>query len=72
MLMGHADEKMTKYYQEGHNEKKIEYVEVGAELAFRDGFCTNRRQQKNARLSARPSPKDKLANATAIDKDIYS
>jgi len=33
-LMGHADEKMTKHYQEGHDEKKIEYVEVGAELAF--------------------------------------
>jgi hypothetical protein len=33
-LMGHADEKMTKHYQEGHDEKKIEYLEVGAELAF--------------------------------------
>lgn len=33
-LMGHADEKMTKHYQVGHDEKKIEYVEVGAELAF--------------------------------------
>ncbi|SED51344.1 hypothetical protein PS858_03729 [Pseudomonas fluorescens] len=32
--MGHADEKMTKHYQEGHDEKKIEYLEVGAELAF--------------------------------------
>jgi integrase len=33
-LMGHADEKMTKHYQEGHDEKKIEYLEVGAELVF--------------------------------------
>lgn len=33
-LMGHADEKMTKHYQVGHDEKKIEYVEVGADLAF--------------------------------------
>jgi hypothetical protein len=32
--MGHADEKMTKHHQEGHDEKKIEYVEVGGELAF--------------------------------------
>jgi integrase len=33
-LMGHADEKMTKHYQEGHGDKTIEYVEVGAGLAF--------------------------------------
>ncbi|QKG69722.1 hypothetical protein HP062_09770 [Pseudomonas sp. B14-6] len=33
-LLGHADEKMTKHYQEGHDEKKIEYLEVSAELAF--------------------------------------
>ncbi|MBT2339487.1 MULTISPECIES: phage integrase Arm DNA-binding domain-containing protein [Pseudomonas] len=33
-LMGHADEKMTKHYQEGHGDKTIKYVEVGAELAF--------------------------------------
>lgn len=33
-LMGHADEKMTKHYQEGHDEKEIEYQEVGADLAF--------------------------------------
>lgn len=33
-LLGHADEKMTKHYQEGHGDKTIEYVEVGAELAF--------------------------------------
>ncbi|MCI8210640.1 hypothetical protein AUC61_13960 [Pseudomonas sp. S25] len=33
-LLGHADEKMTRHYQEGHDEKKIEYVEVGAKLAF--------------------------------------
>jgi hypothetical protein len=33
-LMGHADEKLTKHYQEGHDEKKIKYLEVGAELAF--------------------------------------
>jgi integrase len=33
-LLGHADGKMTKHYQEGHGEKKIEYVVVGAELAF--------------------------------------
>ncbi len=32
--MGHADEKMTKHYQEGHEEKKIEYVEVSAELTL--------------------------------------
>jgi hypothetical protein len=32
--MCHADVKMTKHYQEGHDEKKIEYLEVGAELAF--------------------------------------
>ncbi|WP_248769174.1 tyrosine-type recombinase/integrase [Pseudomonas sp. MWU12-2345] len=33
-LMGHADEEMTKHYQEGHEKKGIEYVEVGAGLAF--------------------------------------
>ena len=33
-LMGHADEKMTKHYQDGHGDKTIEYVEVGAGLAF--------------------------------------
>ncbi|WP_412072503.1 integrase [Pseudomonas fluorescens] len=33
-LMGHTDEKMTKHYQEGHDEKVIEYLEVDAELAF--------------------------------------
>jgi integrase len=33
-LMGHADEKMTKHNQEGHGEKKIEYLELRAELAF--------------------------------------
>lgn len=33
-LMGHADEKMTKEYQEGHKAKEIEYVEVGAGLAL--------------------------------------
>ena len=33
-LLGHADEKMTKHYQEGHGDKTIEYVEVGAELAL--------------------------------------
>ena len=33
-LMGHADVKMTEQYQERHDEKKIEYLEVGAELAF--------------------------------------
>ncbi len=32
--MGHADAKMTKHYQEGHTEKGIEYLEVGADLAF--------------------------------------
>jgi len=25
---------VTKHYQEGHDEKKIEYMEMGAELAF--------------------------------------
>lgn len=33
-LTEHADEKMTKHYQAGHDEKKIEYLEVGADLAF--------------------------------------
>lgn len=33
-FMGHADEKMTRHYQDGHDTKQIEYVEVGAELAF--------------------------------------
>jgi integrase len=33
-LLGHADEKMTKHYQDGHGEKTIDYVEVRAELAF--------------------------------------
>ncbi|WP_238965535.1 tyrosine-type recombinase/integrase [Pseudomonas sp. AF32] len=33
-LMGHADEKMTKHYQEGHGDKTIEYVAVCAELAL--------------------------------------
>lgn len=33
-LMGHADEKMTKHYQEGHGDTTIESVEVGAGLAF--------------------------------------
>ncbi len=28
--MGHADAKMTKHYQDGHTEKGIEYLEVGA------------------------------------------
>jgi hypothetical protein len=32
--MGHMEEKMTKHYQEGHAEKKIEYLEVGSELSF--------------------------------------
>ena len=34
VLMGHADAKMTKHYQDGHIEKGIEYIEVGADLAF--------------------------------------
>jgi len=33
-LLGHADEKVTKHYQEGHGDKTIDYVEVSAELAF--------------------------------------
>lgn len=33
-LMGHADEKMTKHYQGGHEVKEVEYIEVGADLAF--------------------------------------
>jgi enterobacteria phage integrase len=33
-LMGHANERMTKQYQEGQDEKKIEYLEASAELAF--------------------------------------
>ncbi|WP_460380863.1 tyrosine-type recombinase/integrase [Pseudomonas sp. Tul2A7] len=33
-LLGHADEKMTKHYQEGHGDKTIDYVEVSAGLAF--------------------------------------
>lgn len=33
-LLSHAEEKMTKHYQEGHGDKTIEYVEVEAELAF--------------------------------------
>ncbi|MEB0008173.1 tyrosine-type recombinase/integrase [Pseudomonas sp. RTB3] len=33
-LMGHSDVKMTKHYQEGHTDKVIEYVDVGADLAF--------------------------------------
>lgn len=37
VLMGHADEKMTKHYQKGHDEKKIECMEVRAELAFLGG-----------------------------------
>jgi hypothetical protein len=32
--MGHSDVKMTKQYQEGHTDKVIEYVDVGADLAF--------------------------------------
>lgn len=32
--MGYANERMTKHYQEGQDEKKIEHLEVGAELAF--------------------------------------
>jgi hypothetical protein len=32
--LGHADEKKTKHYQEGHGDKAIDYVEVSAELAF--------------------------------------
>lgn len=31
-LMGHADEKMTRHYQVGHEDRKIEYVKVSAEL----------------------------------------
>ncbi|MGN7742413.1 hypothetical protein ACTJKT_20820 [Pseudomonas sp. 22526] len=33
-LMGHADEKMTKHYQEGHTEKEIACLKVGADSAF--------------------------------------
>lgn len=33
-LTGHSDVKMTKHYQEGHTDKVIEYVDVGADLAF--------------------------------------
>ena len=33
----HADAKMTKHYQDGHVEKGIEYLEVGADLAFLGG-----------------------------------
>ncbi|MFZ3279840.1 hypothetical protein [Pseudomonas sp.] len=33
-LPGHADEKLTKHYQEGHGDKTIDHVEVSAELAF--------------------------------------
>lgn len=33
-LLGHADAKMTRHYQEGHEEKEIEYLEVGADLVF--------------------------------------
>ena len=33
-LMGHAHAKMTKHYQDGHEEKKIEYVEVSAGLTL--------------------------------------
>ncbi|WP_253756670.1 hypothetical protein [Pseudomonas fluorescens] len=32
--LGHADEKKTKHYQEGHGDKTIDYVEVSTELAF--------------------------------------
>ena len=32
--MGHAHAKMTKHYQDGHEEKKIEYVEVSAGLTL--------------------------------------
>jgi len=53
--MGHANERMTKHYQEGHDEKKIEYLEASAELAFRAGSFSNRRQQKRAHLSVSPS-----------------
>jgi len=31
-LMGHADPKMTRHYQEGHGEQVIEYQVVGADL----------------------------------------
>ncbi|RON08873.1 integrase [Pseudomonas brassicacearum] len=31
-LMGHADVKKTKHYQEGHGEKSIEYQAVNADL----------------------------------------
>lgn len=31
-LMGHADAKMTRHYQEGHGEQVIEYQVVGADL----------------------------------------
>lgn len=33
-LMGHADPKMTRHYQEGHAEKLIEYQIVSADLAI--------------------------------------
>jgi integrase len=33
-LLGHADEKMPKHYQEGHTEQEILYVDVSADLAF--------------------------------------
>lgn len=53
-LMGHADEKMAKHYQEGHDEKKIESLEVGAELAFCVGvlqkFCKSQKAKKGHRF----------------------
>lgn len=33
-LMTIVDAKMTKHYQDGHTEKGIEHLEVGADLAF--------------------------------------
>jgi integrase len=33
-LLGHSDAKMTRYYQEGHTEKTIEYQTVGADLKY--------------------------------------
>ena len=52
--MGHASANMTKYDQDGHTEKGIEYLEVEADLAFRGGgfakvlqkFCKSQTTKK--------------------------
>ncbi|WP_199287118.1 hypothetical protein [Pseudomonas nitroreducens] len=45
--MGHADGEMTTYYQEGHEEKAIEYQRVRADLKLQAATAVLQRFGKN-------------------------